>query len=339
MLAYLPSYADAEDTPAAAWLDRWAGRAASGAIWRPLLSSKFGDAAERVPLAWMAGRLRQRARSRKAGGEQLGYLTGSLQVLVDRLVERLTADSVEIRLSAPVERFITDAGRVIGVATPGGDVTGDAVLATVPTAILAPLVKPLDAGFADRLAELPYLGAICVVLALKSQALPVYWLNVADPGYDFGGMIEQTNFVPAEEYAGRHIVYLSRYLPVTHPLWDTADDVLIERAVNQLARATGEPPGSSRRLRDDLVHGWVFRGRYAAPRTEIGFHRRIPPFRSMVPGLFVASMCHVYPDERSVNNSIRVAAEAVRAMGLAAAADAVPRGISLSAKYGPDSPS
>ena len=331
MLAYRAAYAAAEDTPAASWLDRWAGRAATDSIWRPLLVSKFGDAAERVPLAWMAGRLRQRARSRKAGVERLGYLDGSLQVLVDRLVERLTKDGVDLRLAAPVERLITAEGCVVGVSTPAGDVTGDAVLATVPTAILAPLVRPLDGPFADRLAAVPYLGAICVVLALKRPALPVYWLNVADPGYDFGGMIEQTNFVPPEEYGGRRLVYLSRYLPVTAPLWQETDVALIEKAVTQLGKAVG------RRVADDLTQGWVFRGRYAAPRTEIGFHRLIPSFRSPLPGLFVASMCHVYPDERSVNNSIRVAAEARRAMGRGDAADQVPRGISLSAKYGPDS--
>jgi protoporphyrinogen oxidase len=332
MLAYRGSYTNAEDTPAAVWFDRWAGSSATEAIWRPLLVSKFGDAAERVPLAWMAGRLRQRARSRKAGEERLGYLSGSLQVLVDRLVETLTAGRVELRLSAPVERLITEGGRVVGVATTKGDVTGDAVLATIPTAILAPLVKPVNAVFADQLAAIPYMGAICVVLALKSQVLPVYWLNVADPGYDFGGMIEQTNFVSPEEYGGRHLVYFSRYLPWTNPLWTTTDDLLIEKAVEQLGQAAG------RSLKSELIRGWVFRGKYAASRTEVGFYRLIPQFRSPVQGLFVASMCHIYPDERSVNNSIRVAAEAVRAMGLAEAAEPVPRGISLSAKYGPDSP-
>jgi protoporphyrinogen oxidase len=332
MLAYLGGYTNAEDTPAAAWFDRWAGRSASAAIWRPLLSSKFGDAAERVPLAWMAGRLRQRARSRKAGEERLGYLNGSLQMLVDRLVETLTAGGVDLRLSSPVERLITDRGRVVGVATSKGDVTGNVVLATIPTAILAPLVQPVDATFAEQLAAIPYIGAICVILALKNQALPVYWLNVADPGFDFGGMIEQTNFVPPEEYDGQHLVYLSRYLPWTNPLWTTPDDVLIEKAVEQLGRAAGRP------LKSEVTRGWVFRGKYAASRTEVGFYRLIPQFRSPVPGLYVASMCHIYPDERSVNNSIRVAAEALRAMGLPEAADPVPRGISLSAKYGPDLP-
>ena len=45
-------------------------------------------------------------------------------------------------------------------------------------------------------------------------------------------------------------------------------------------------------------------------------------------------MAHVYPDERSVSNSVRVAAELARAMGHAPLADRVPRGISLAGRYG-----
>jgi protoporphyrinogen oxidase len=328
MLAYLPGYADAEERSALAWFERWAGRSATDAIWRPMLACKFGDAAARVPLAWMAGRLRQRVRSRKGGGEQLGYLRGSLQVLVDRLMERLHEMGTTVHLGSPVRGLLTDGGKVIGIETAAGPLTADAVVATVPTPVLAKLVAPLDADYAGRLGRIEYFGAVCTVLALRERLSPVYWLNVADPGYDFGGVIEQTNFVPPQEYGGRHLVYLSRYLPADHPLWSMPDDQFLARQLDQLGWLFGRDVGAI------LERSWVFRGRYAAPRTEIGFHRLIPSVRSPLPGLFTATMPHVYPDERSVNNSIRVAAEAARALGLAEAADAVPRGLSLAAKYG-----
>jgi hypothetical protein len=78
----------------------------------------------------------------------------------------------------------------------------------------------------------------------------------------------------------------------------------------------------------------VFRARFAAPLTQLGFPALIPTFRSPIEGLSMASMCHVYPDERSVNNSVRVAAELVRELGFADVADSVPMGRSLAAKYG-----
>jgi hypothetical protein len=79
---------------------------------------------------------------------------------------------------------------------------------------------------------------------------------------------------------------------------------------------------------------WVFRGKHAAPVVDLGFPRRIPRFRTPLKNFYLASMCHLYPDERSVNNSIRVAAELARAMGFGQEADHVPRGLNVAAKYG-----
>lgn len=326
MLAYLPSYAENEDQSALEWFDRWAGSSATEAIWKPLLNIKFGDAADRIPLAWMAGRLRQRARSRKGTEERLGYLDGSLGVLVDRLLDELKREGALVKLGMPVERFIHVDGKVKGVETSNGLLYADAVISTLPTDRLIALVKDISPDYAHELSQIEYLGAICSVLSLTEQLSPVYWLNIADPGYDFGGVIEHTNFIPPSKYGGKHLVYLSRYLPPSHPLWTMDDSTLLTRQLNQLESIF------HKNLREIMVDNWIFRGRYAAPLTDAGFAKRIPKFRSPIPNLYVASMCHVYPDERSTNNSIRVAAELVRAMGLDAGM--VPRGISLAAKYG-----
>lgn len=321
LLTYVPGFARDEHTPALTWLRRWAGQAATEAIWEPMMRVKFGDAAERIPLAWMAGRLRQRARSRKGVEERLGYLEGSLQVLVDRLVQVLEQGGVAMHTATPVHRFLLEKGRVVGVQTAEETLRADAVLATVPTPILADLVEEVDADYAESLRRIRYMGALCTVLAFPEAISPVYWLNVADPGYTFGGVIEQTRLVPAEQYGGLHLVYLSRYVDWAHPLWSLPDDALLARQLPELERLLGRP------LRDRLLQHWVFRGRYAAPVTDLGFSRRVPAFRAPVEGLFVATMPHVYPDERSTNNSIRIAAGAIEAMGITE--HGVPEGQSL----------
>lgn len=327
-LAYAPCYTDAETTAAVDWFERRAGKSATDAIWRPMLGVKFGAAADRVPLAWMAGRLRQRLRSRRLGVERLGYLGGSLQVLVDALVAALQHRGVQMRLATQVERFLARQGRVVGMATSSGPVFADAVLATTPPAAVARWARPLDGAFSARLESSRYLGVVCTVLALRQRLSPCYWLNVADPGFDFGGVIEQTHLVPPETYRGRHLVYLSRYLSMSDPLWSMSDEAVLERQASQLSQLF------RRDVRSLLEASWVFRSAHAAPETVIGFHRAIPPFQSPIPNLYLANMCHVYPDERSVSNSIRIAAEAVRAMGLTAAAERVPRALSLAGKYG-----
>jgi protoporphyrinogen oxidase len=293
-----------------------------------LLAGKFGPAADRIPLAWMAGRLRQRARSRRLGKERLGYLEGSLQVLVDRLADDLLARGVGLHLGAKTDALLAESGGVAGVVAGGKMIRGDRVLATIPTPILAELVQPLDPRYADALTRIDYLAAICTVLSLREPLSASYWINVTDPGYDFGGVIEQTNFVPPDRYGGQHLVYLSRYLATDDPLWSLPDDAVLDRQLDQLGRMHG------RDVRPLVLESWVFRGRYAATLTDLGFHERIPRMKSPIPNLHVAGMCHVYPDERSVNNSIRVAAEAVRSLGFSSAANVVPRGLSLAAKYG-----
>lgn len=328
MLAWLRRYAGREDVACLGWFERWAGRQATDAIWRPLLVGKFGPAADRIPLAWMAGRLRQRARSRRRGQERLGYLRGSLQVLVDRLVEDLRGRGVEIRLDAKTERLLVENGQATGVVAGGQTIPGDRVVSTIPTAVLARLVEPVSPAYARELDRIEYLAAVCTVLSLREPLSGVYWTNVADPGYDFGGVIEQTNLVGPEHYGGRHLVYLSRYLRTDDPLWSMPDDALLERQLDQLGRIAGRDVAAL------VERRWIFRARFAATLTDLGFQRRIPRMKAPIANLYVASMCHVYPDERSVNNSIRVAAELVRALGFAEAADAVPRGLSLAGKYG-----
>ena len=326
MLAYLPGYSEREDEAALDWFRRRAGRSATSAIWEPMLRVKFGDAAGRIPLAWMAGRMRQRVRSRSGTQEKLGYLRGSMQVLVDRLVDELRRRGVTIHLGTKVESLELSGEGCTGVQIAGQTIHADAVISTVPTPVLAGLIRDTQPSYADALSEIRYMGALCTVLSMDQPLSPLYWLNVAAEGYDFGGVIEQTNFVSAKHYGDRHIVYLSRYLDADHPLWCMSDDEVLERQIGQLNEIF------STKVRNRLRQSWVFRGRYAAPVCDLGFAGRIPKFRSPVGNLYVASMCHVYPDERSVNNSVRVAAELAANMGLDASM--VPRGLSSAAKYG-----
>lgn len=326
MLTYLPGVEDDEQTPALEWFRRWAGEEATEAIWEPMMDVKFGDAADRIPVAWMAGRLRQRARSREGTEEKLGYLEGSLQVLVNRLVEVIQEEGGDLQCDTPVEQLAVEDGRVTGVVTSEETMNADAVLSTVPTPILARLVEETDAEYASSLRQIEYMGAICTILSLKESLSPVYWLNVADSGFSFGGVIEQTRLIPPDEYGGRHLVYLSRYVHSDHALWKKRKDHLIEQQMSELKRLFGRDVGPI------LNDHWLFRGRFAAPITGLGFSQLVPSYDSPVPGLFTACMPQVYPDERSTNNSIRIAAGAVDAMGVDTSF--LPQGPSLAGRHG-----
>ena len=94
-----PDRARLDRAPVSVEGPRWFGRRGYDTLWRPLLEAKFGAHADAVAMAWLVARIRQRAGSRKATGDRLGYLRGSLGTLADAYATRLAADGVDLRTS------------------------------------------------------------------------------------------------------------------------------------------------------------------------------------------------------------------------------------------------
>ncbi|TMC57185.1 MAG: FAD-dependent oxidoreductase, partial [Chloroflexi bacterium] len=78
-----------DDVPAFEWLRRECGARALDAVWRPLMLAKFGDDAERIPLAWLWSKLilRRRLRGSIATSEELVYPRGSFRPIAMSLAE------------------------------------------------------------------------------------------------------------------------------------------------------------------------------------------------------------------------------------------------------------
>jgi len=162
---------------------------------------------------------------------------------------------------------------------------------------------------------------------MKRPLLPVYWLNIADAGFPFGGLIEHTRLVPPTEYNGRHLLYLSRYFTSNDELAGQSVPAIQEAMLAGLRRAC--PTLSD----EDILSVNLFSSRTAAVVSDLNFSRKVPHCRAPFKRMYVASMPHIYPDERSCNNSVRVAAEACRVMGFPAE---VPTGASLSGQINMD---
>ena len=78
----------------------------------------------------------------------------------------------------------------------------------------------------------------------------------------------------------------------------------------------------------DIFKVHVFSSRSAAVVCDRISPEKVPACRALLKRMYVAAMPHIYPDERSCNNSVRVAAEACKVMGLKT--DDVPRCASMS---------
>ena len=321
-LARVARWRDSENVPALEWFHRMAGRRAAESLWEPLLRVKFGPYAGQVPLAWMIGRLRQRVNSRQGGREKLGYLRGSLHVLLQALLGALERKGCRLLTGARVQSVSVQDGELKSLQTEAGTFEADAFLFSLPTTHLAELMQRVAESYAAQLRRIEYFGAVCTVLELNRPLSSIYWLNIADPGFPFGGIIEHTNLVPPGEYQGRHLVYLSRYFAASDELAGMTTNFVQQLMLDGLKKIH---PGLSGA---DILKVHVFSSRTAAVVCDLNFSQKVPDCRAPLKRMYVAAMPHVYPDERSCNNSVRVAAEACKVMGLKT--DDVPRCASLS---------
>ena len=297
-----------EERTAADWLREMGGERVYRVVWEPLLRGKFGDLAEEVAAVWMWNKLKLRGGSRgKRGEERLAFYRGGFAALAEEVVEAIRNQGGEVRTGAPVTGLLVEDGRAAGCVTPDGPVAAEAVIATPALPIVADLVEPhVPPEYAEGLRRIRYLASLCVVLELDRSLSDIYWLNVNDPGFPFVGVIEHTNFEPSSSYGGRHIVYLSKYLPETDALYRMADSEVVSYSLEHLRRMFPD-------LKDETIlatHVW--RARYAQPVVERGYRRRIPDERTPIGNLFLSTMAQIYPEDRGTNYAIGRGRETAR---------------------------
>jgi protoporphyrinogen oxidase len=299
-----------ESVTAREWIVRHAGRRVFDTVWGPLLRQKYAEKADEVAMVWLWGKvyLRGRSRSTSGMGERLGYMRGSFGRLVDALVERCRALGVRLELATPVRRLRPATGG-IEVATRSGEERFAQVLFTAaPAELLRAAGDALPAEERARLGGLEDTAALCMVLELERSLTPYYWLNVADPEFPFGGLIEHTNYIPAERYGGTPILYISKYLLQDNPLWKASDAQVWAAYLPFLQKINPA-------FRDDWVRSRrVFRAAHAQPIVPLRYSGRIPPFATAIPGLYHACMAQIYPEDRGQNYAVRSGNRAAAAL-------------------------
>jgi protoporphyrinogen oxidase len=289
---------------AARFMPRLMGRHVYEVMWEPVLRGKFGARADDIAMSWLWSRVHERTL-------RLGYLRGGFQQLYDALGERIRSLGGTI-LTGTAAAAIRIADNQVEVQTVAGEAHRfDQLLVTLPTRLFARLATDLPPEFVARYPGPEHYGAHVLILGLDRSLVPgVYWLNINDRDLPFLALVEHTNFLPPADYGGLHLVYLGNYLPMDHPLFGQSDDEVV---TSYLAAV--------RRIRPDLDPGWVkqhwvFRAPFAQPIVTTDYLQKLPPHRTPLPGVYLANMAHVYPQDRGQNYSLRLG-ERMAAMVLA----------------------
>jgi protoporphyrinogen oxidase len=139
----------------------------------------------------------------------------------------------------------------------------------------------------------------------------IYWLNNADRTIPLGGIVEQTDFVPPEQYNRKHIAYLINYLDQQAPELTMAEDDFGAHHFPHVQKIFSRLP--SRPRRETLR----FRTRVASPIYK---HPYRPPPLEPMPGLWLADTSRISPMDRGTSECIRLARYvAARVLGRQAA--------------------
>ncbi len=291
-----------DDVSAYEWIKKWVGERCFDVTWKFLMDKKLFDHAPSVSAAWIASRIRRVAHSRSSiFTEKMGYLRGGTEALLATLSLRITSLGGSIFLSNPVEGIETTKQGATGVRVSGRNRRYDVVASTIPLPYLPALVSGPPSQHLRRIARIRNIGVVCTVLKLDRRFSEYFWINTNDERIKTPGIIEYTNLRPPEHNA--HIVYIPSYVPSNHRRSRMGEDAFIDESARYLSMIDPDFSSSS------ILSGRTFRYRYAQPICSVGFGGRLPGYRSDIPGLYIGDTSHSYPEDRSINESVRIADE------------------------------
>jgi protoporphyrinogen oxidase len=289
-----------ENKTAHEWLIELGGENVYRVIWQPLLKGKFGPYAKRVSAVWFWNKLKLRGGSRgNSGEERLAYFKGGFVALADAIATKIRDYGGHIQLNTPVKRIKNSKGNW-QLFTDQGLFVSDKVIVTTALPLLAKMIEDwAPPHYIAELNRIEYIGNVCLVLELDRSLSSTYWLNVNDPSFPFVGVIEHTNFERPETYGGRHIVYLSKYLPHTDKLYSMNPDEFLEYSLPFLQK-----------MFPDMQKSWIkahhlWRARWSQPVVEKHYSKMIPKEDTPFDGLHICTMAQIYPEDRGTNYAIR----------------------------------
>ncbi|MEV6229458.1 NAD(P)/FAD-dependent oxidoreductase [Saccharopolyspora shandongensis] len=282
------------------WMRRWAGPRVTEKIWEPLLTGKFGGHAEQISMAWLWARIHYRT-------FELGYVHGGFEQVYRALLDAVTERGGKVEFGKPVETIRQPGATVLVGARDGSSYEFDRLIVTVPQPVFA---KAAGIDDDDVLWQNQYLGATCFILECDRSVIPHYWLNINDTAFPFLAVVEHTNMVDRGEYGGRHVVYVGNYVPREDWRFTTDPAELLDRYIPWL-----------RKLNPDFDRSWILdwhfsKAGFAQPIVTPQYRSLIPGHRTKMPGVTLATMSQIYPQDRGQSYAIAMAHDVTRRLGL-----------------------
>lgn len=301
MCRRIKDYEPLENQTALEWVSRVCGQEVTTKIWEPLLKGKFGKHYREISAVWLWNKVKLRGSSRdRSHRELLYYYRGGFKAVADLLIDKIVSFGGKIITNDEVIKVQCEGRKAKGVVLSSGSmVECEALFLTPPIPVIQRLLP--DTFEEKSNWTISYLGNRCLILALSRKLSDTYWLNISDPTFPFVGVIEHTNLDNPQNYGGKRIAYLSRYMPVEDPLFSIPTD--------EYARYCFE---YVKRIFPNFDPSWVekvydWREEYAQPVVTSSYRSKIPPFHLNESNIFLCTMAQIYPEDRGTNYAISYA--------------------------------
>lgn len=294
------------------WLTRLSGRRTFETIWRPMLKAKFDGGFENTPATYIWARL-VRTRSTRKGANQkemAGHIIGGYATLMKAMAASIERAGGKIHLRRPVQEVLVEHGQARGLRLSDEVRLFSAVVGTMQAPLFRRLIPGAGRDYHDYLGQTDYLGIICPLLVLD-RPLTGYWtLNITDDRVPFTGVIETTAYIDPQYTGGHYLVYLPKYIAPNSDWLTKSDDEI--RAIWLGHLQIMFPDFDLRYMRYFLIH----RERYVEPLHGLNAAHLIPPIKTPIENLYLASTAQIYPaltNGEAVSRFARDAAETIHA--------------------------
>jgi protoporphyrinogen oxidase len=244
-----------------------------------------------------------RSQTRKKGikGEALGYFKGGFSVLVEALVASLKSRGVKIYTQTGLDALVSLKDGV-DVTYAGRAEKFDAVLATIPSHYLQPLIQGRADGsgeYFEQLNSVSYLGAVCAIFASKQKISSYYWHSICDAEAPFVVFINHTSLMRPEDYQGLYVYYIGKYVPHDHPYFSQTEDEIYKLWFNYLKTIF---PDFDENL---VTEKHLFKFKYAQHIAEVGYLKKVANYRTPFKAIYLSNFSQIFPEERSTSFAIR----------------------------------